>query len=167
MDRGIICEGSRATAIHKAGEVGASFSSAVCRPSLSARVCPARLATASHHCTEMGANELEFSSCLVHGISLLPVTKTGTFFSPWKPESVLFMYLCPQIAWEQWACVLREEQTRKKSEGKSILSGRLDPHPRRGHGCAQAPGHHARAGGASGAAVNSRASPAANFSPTP
>lgn len=64
--------------------------------------------------------------------------------------------------------MLDEEQNRKRSKGKIYAQWEAGPHAHDGEtACALAAGHPARAEGASGAAVNSRASPATNFSPTP
>lgn len=77
--------------------------------------CSIWLLTASHPHTEMGSDELEFSSCLTHGISLITVTKTSTRFS-WKPESGLVMYLCLQIGWGLLGlCIRRTKKHRKKN----------------------------------------------------
>ena len=133
----------------------------MCRPHLNANVCPAQLPSVSHHCTEMSPGELEFSSCLLHGISLFLVTRAGT--SP-----PLFMYLCPPIARGQLGLCARW-RTEQEEEWRQIYSQwETGPHAHDGDTAVhRLPGHNAWAEGTSGAANNSQASPTADFTPTP
>lgn len=145
LNRGMVCLAFRSPSIKQEEPEPLTWKmlpppSAICSLSLSARGCLMWLPTASHHCTEMGSDELEFSSCLTHGISLFPVGEkiTAPQAPTQKPESVIFMCLCPQIDCDNWACVLDEKTGRGAKENLCSVGG-WHPKPHSEMASAQAP----------------------------
>lgn len=60
--------------------------------------------------------------------------KTSTFFF-WKPESMLFMYICPQIAWGQQSLCVRWGTEQEEEQRKNLRSvGGWPPRPWRWDG---------------------------------
>lgn len=123
------------------------------------------LPAASRHCTEMDSDELEFSSCHICGISTV---KKRHFFLPSGNLICAFnATLSPNSLWTTGLVCKMKTRTGRRVRENIYTQGAGPQHPTWRESFGMDSGSQAWAEAISGAAINSRASPAANFSPTP